>query len=200
MLAQFDDDSVVVYQAYRPAIADYAVNHQRFGGEFSFTRMSWVKPNFLWMMYRSGWATKEGQERILALWLQRDFFDELLASAVASSFDSNRYATRDDWATAIETSDVRLQWDPDHDPHGKPLARRAVQLGLRGPSLRRFSDEAIVKVEDITPFVQQQRDLLEQGVDSLFTPLELVYWPANSNTANSVGLDAPLSYAPTHTT
>src|SRR5262245_56200485 len=21
--------------------------------------MSWVKPNFLWMMYRSGWATKE---------------------------------------------------------------------------------------------------------------------------------------------
>jgi hypothetical protein len=26
---------------------------------------TWVKPSFLWMMYRSGWATTPGQERIL---------------------------------------------------------------------------------------------------------------------------------------
>ena len=29
ILAQFDEESVVVYQAYCPAIADYAVKHQR---------------------------------------------------------------------------------------------------------------------------------------------------------------------------
>lgn len=29
VLAQYDDDSVVVYQAYCPEIADYAVKHQR---------------------------------------------------------------------------------------------------------------------------------------------------------------------------
>jgi hypothetical protein len=28
--------------------------------------MDWSKPNFLWMMYRSGWATKERRERIVA--------------------------------------------------------------------------------------------------------------------------------------
>lgn len=29
ILAQYDEDSVVVYQAYCPEIADYAVEHQR---------------------------------------------------------------------------------------------------------------------------------------------------------------------------
>ena len=35
ILAQFDDDSIVVYQAYRASIARYAVEHQKFGGDFS---------------------------------------------------------------------------------------------------------------------------------------------------------------------
>lgn len=75
IMAQFDDESIVVYQAYRPSIARFAVENQRFGGEFSFSRMSWIKPNFLWMMYRSGWAEKVGQEHILAVRLKREGFD-----------------------------------------------------------------------------------------------------------------------------
>ncbi len=67
VLAQHDAETVVVYQAFRPSIAEFAVRAGRFGGEFSLTRMSWIKPNFLWMMYRSAWATKEGQERVLAV-------------------------------------------------------------------------------------------------------------------------------------
>jgi hypothetical protein len=59
ILARYDNDSVYVYQAYRASIAHYAVEHQRFGGDdFSYSRMSWIKPNFLWMMYRCGWASK----------------------------------------------------------------------------------------------------------------------------------------------
>ena len=189
-MAQYNSETIVVYQAYRPTIAEYAVKHQRFGGEFRFNRMSWIKPNFLWMMYRAGWATKEGQERILALWLNRNFFEELLLNAVASTFDSGKYSSRTDWESAIASSDVRLQWDPDHDPYGAPLARRAVQLGLRGTMLRRFSDEALVNVEDITSFVQQERELLTHGIDELRTPAESVFWPANTAAAKSVGLDA----------
>jgi hypothetical protein len=65
VLAQYDAESIFVYQAYRPSIALYAVEHQSFGGpDFSYTRMSWIKPNFLWMMYRCGWAAKAGQERV----------------------------------------------------------------------------------------------------------------------------------------
>ena len=29
ILAQYDEDSIVVYQAYCPEIADYAIEHQR---------------------------------------------------------------------------------------------------------------------------------------------------------------------------
>ncbi|MDB5311515.1 MAG: hypothetical protein JWO38_5717 [Gemmataceae bacterium] len=50
VLAQFDDQTVVVYQAYAPAIGRFAVEHGAFGGAFSYARMSWIKTNFLWMM------------------------------------------------------------------------------------------------------------------------------------------------------
>src|SRR5919206_3744636 len=62
ILAQFTDDAVVVYQAYCPAIGHFAARHKFFGGAFSLNRMSWIKPKFLWMMYRSGWGTKEGED------------------------------------------------------------------------------------------------------------------------------------------
>lgn len=43
ILAQFDATSIIVYQAYQPAIGHFAAQHQAFGGEFRFTRMSWIK-------------------------------------------------------------------------------------------------------------------------------------------------------------
>src|ERR687886_1259417 len=91
ILAQFTDDAVVVYQAYRPAIGHFAARHKFFGGTFSLNRMSWIKPNFLWMMYRSGWGTKEGQEVTLAVSLRRAAFDSLLAQAVPSAFGAARF-------------------------------------------------------------------------------------------------------------
>ena len=153
ILAQFDADSIVVYQAYRPAIGDFAATHGRFGGEWSFDRMSWIKPNFLWMMYRCGWAEKDGQEVVLAIWLARELFDRILAAAVPSSFDDRGYADRAAWQTAVKRSDVRLQWDPDHGPRGQPLARRALELGLRGDVLAEVATPR--RIEDITPFVRE---------------------------------------------
>ena len=129
ILAQFDDASVIVYQAYRPEIGRFAAEHGYFGGAFSLNRMSWIKPNFLWMMYRCGWGTKEGQEVVLAVRLKRAAFDEILAAAVHSSFVPETYGSREEWQSAVAASDVRLQWDLDHDPSGRPLERRAVQLG-----------------------------------------------------------------------
>src|SRR6187551_2167319 len=100
ILAQFDDESVVVYQAYALEIGLYAAKHGRFGPGFSFTRMSWIKPNFLWMMFRSGWGTKEGQEVTLAVTIPRMLFDEILARAVPSSFDSKRFESIEAWKSA----------------------------------------------------------------------------------------------------
>jgi len=176
VLAQFDDDSVVVYQAYRPAIGRFAAEHGYFGGEFSLSRMSWIKPNFLWMMYRCGWATKEGQEVVLAIWLARAAFDEILSLAVPSSYWPHRYPDHDAWQRALTHSEVRLQWDPDHGPAGQALERRAVQLGLRGEVLANYSREWVRRIEDITPFVREQH-----GRAALETPREEVYpWLASS--------------------
>jgi hypothetical protein len=188
ILAQYDDASIVVYQAYRPAIAEYAVRHQRFGGEFSYNRMSWIKPNFLWMMYRAGWATKEGQEHILAVRLRRGFFDDILRAAVPSSFDTSRFATNEDWRRAVAHSDVRLQWDPDHDPKGHALERRAIQLGLRGRMLRRYGEEDLLDIEDITPFVREQHAHVHGDHARLVLPRERVYTPDAAAAAN-IGLD-----------
>ena len=176
VLAQFDADSVVVYQAYRPSIGRFAAEHGYFGGAFSLDRMSWIKPNFLWMMYRCGWASKEGQEVVLAIWLARSAFDEILSLAVPSSYSRDRYPDRDAWSTDVQRSDVRLQWDPDHDPHGRPVERRAVQLGLRGAVLARYAREWVRRIEDITPLVREQHARLQRdGLDALEMPSEQVY-------------------------
>ncbi|AKJ31097.1 DUF4291 domain-containing protein [Caldimonas brevitalea] len=182
VMAQYDATSVIVYQAYRPSIARYVLDHGEFGGpDFSFSRMSWIKPNFLWMMYRCGWGTQEGQETILALRVRREFFDALLEQAVPSSFDATRYASRQAWSDAVAASEVRLQWDPDHAPSGAKLARRAVQLGLRGSVLARYAKEALVEVVDMTGFVATQRPHAADDSSELLTPVEEVY-PAPATT------------------
>lgn len=179
ILASFDAASIIVYQAYRPEIARWAVEHQRLGGpHFSFDRMSWVKPNFLWMMYRSGWAAKPGQERVLAIRVRRGAFDAWLAEAVPSSHDPEHHPDASAWRAALAGSQVRLQWDPDHDPCGKPVERRAVQLGLRGARLHAFAHQDTLGIEDVTEQVQTQHRLLqERGENALQVPDERVYEP-----------------------
>jgi hypothetical protein len=191
ILAHFDEQSIVVYQAYRPSIARYAVKHGRFGGpDFSFSRMSWIKPNFLWMMYRAGWGMKPGQECILGLRISRAFFESLLEAAVPSAHDAALHSTREAWQAAVQTSEVRLQWDPDHSPSGRSLERKALQLGLRGASLRAFATSELLGVIDFTPFVASQRPHVEAGsCPTLDTPLERVYVP-NSKAARRIGIDA----------
>ncbi len=188
ILAQFDADTVVVYQAYRPEIGRYAAEHQRFGGAFGFGRMSWVKPNFLWMMYRSGWGTKPDQEVTLAVRLRRAAFDGVLAQAVHSSYVPEAYGTPEAWRAAVARSAVRLQWDPDHSPAGGPLDRRAIQLGLRGDVLRRYATEWAAGIEDVSAFVAEQRANVSAG--RLVTPREHVYPVADPEVRRRLGIDA----------
>ncbi|HEX2619526.1 MAG TPA: DUF4291 domain-containing protein [Phototrophicaceae bacterium] len=156
--AQYDDQSLVVYQAFVPEVAAYAVQHQQFGGAYySLNRMSWIKPNFLWMMHRSTWATSPGQTAVLAIWLGRTYFDIILAEAVHSAYQSDVYGDQAAWKRALANSEVRLQWDPVYTPQDGPLECRAIQLGLRGETLQKFAQDGwIVRIEDITPFVHQQ--------------------------------------------
>ena len=172
ILGHHDATSVIVYQAYRPAIGEYAIRHGRLDGpDFSLSRMSWIKPNFLWMMYRSGWGTKEGQEVVLGLRLRRAFFERVVREAVPSTFDAG-YPSREAWQEAVGRSEVRLQWDPDHSPSGHKLERRAIQLGLRGHILAAFASEELLEVIDMRPFVDAQRPLAQDDNTELQLPVE----------------------------
>jgi hypothetical protein len=174
LLAQHDEATVTVYQAYRPSIAEHAVAHQRFGGDFDFGRMSWIKPSFLWMMFRCGWGTKKDQERVLAIRIHRPYFDGLLARVVPSAWDRSVHATREEWTLASRGCDIRMQWDPDHAPGGAPIERRTIQLGLRGAALAGFAGDAIDSIEDVTPFVVAQREH-RSDPERLAIPIEEAY-------------------------
>lgn len=134
------------------------------------------------MMYRCGWATKPRQEVVLAVRLTRSFFDNVIAHAIPSSFNPDLYSTRQEWAHAVKQSNVRLQWDPDHDPVGNKVARRAVQLGLRNDAIAEYAKSAILEIIDVTELVAQQRINMQAGdYDLLATPEERVYLPKCTN-------------------
>lgn len=183
IMAQYDNDSIVVYQAFKPEIAQYAVENQEFGGQnYSFSRMSWIKTNFLWMMFRSGWATKPNQETILAIRITREGFDEILAKAYSAKYEKAQLQK----PTDVE---VRLQWDPDHGPNGAPERRRAIQLGLRKETLKKFATEYIVSIEDISELVHEQHQHATVGsIVKLQTPRERVYHVEDNETVNRIEL------------
>lgn len=174
IMGQYDDEGIVVYQAFNSDIAEYAVENQRFGGsKFSYDRMTWIKPNFLWMMFRSGWASKHNQERVLAIKIKLEGFKEILSCA------------------NTKRGNVRLQWDPDHYPDGsKHCYRRAIQLGVKGDILSKYGNEWILSIEDITPFVHSQAKNLDK-LDELITPLEKPFTDLSPEIKATLAMDAP---------
>ena len=180
IMAQYDDEKVIVYQSYRPAIGNFATKNQFFGGPFKYTRMTWIKPNFLWMMYRNGWGTKEGQEVVLAIHLKRDAFERYLSQAVYSSFQADLYESQEHWKQEVANSSIRLQWDPDHDPYGAKLERRAIQLGIRNEEIVKYAKEDSIEIEDISEFVNKQyQHVLNNELEKLIVPDEKPYVSAN---------------------
>jgi hypothetical protein len=173
IMAQYDDEKIIVYQSYRKEIGEFAVQNQYFGGDFSLERMTWIKPNFLWMMYRNGWGAKGGQECVLAIHLKMEAFKKYLENAVYSSYNERLELSREEWQNQVKGSSARLQWDPDHDPFGNKLERRAIQIGLRNEFIKSFAQEDIILIENISDFVKGQHQLvLNDDLDNLMIPEE----------------------------
>jgi hypothetical protein len=165
-------DSIVLYQAYCPEIAIPAAKHQDFVTEnpkYSPTRMTWAKPNFLWMMYRSSWGTAKGQEHILMIRVRLSWFRQiLLGTAVLASQQ-----------TAPRSAASIVQWDPDKLPDYTSIgARRAIQIGMRGDRAQEWSlgvrGPAILSIHDISEFVAQQKPLALVGKDFVMPVERLV--------------------------
>ena len=174
--AVYTDETIRVYQAYNKTIAEEAVNNGTFGAHFSLDRMTWIKPSFLWMMYRCGWAQKENQEHVLAIDIKRTGFDKAVDSAVISTFSEDLGITKEEWQKRVKESDVRVQWDPEKDINGNNLSYRSLQLGLRGKAVEEYVHDWIVKVTDITDYVNDLNALRINNEDiSDRLPKEMVY-------------------------
>lgn len=192
ILAQQTNEHILVYQAFRPSIANYAIKHQVFGGnDYSYSRMSWIKPNFLWMMYRSGWAAKAGQEKILGIWISKASFEQILKASTFTSYTQSNYSTEVEWRSTLESHPIRLQWDPDHAPNGEKLERKAIQLGIKGEMLEEFGKNMIEEIIDLSEFVNKQRPFSTHAPYSQLTVAqESIYVPSSSEIAKSIGLDS----------
>lgn len=147
--------TVTVYQAYRPGIGVAAARDGRFPAAWSRERMTWIKPSFLWMMYRCGWGLKEGQETVLAVEIERDGFEWALRHACLSHHVPELYADQADWKRRLKRSPARVQWDPERDLRLQPLPYRSLQLGLAGEATVRYADEWIVGIRDVTPLARE---------------------------------------------
>ena len=151
--AQYDNETITVYQAFNKAIANTSVKAQTFVcPPFKKERMTWIKPSFLWMMYRSGWATKENQEHILAIKIRREGFEWALQNSCLSHFDKDIHLTQENWKDLLHSSSVRIQWDPEKDIFLQPLPYRSIQIGLTGIAVDKYINEWIIQIDDITEY------------------------------------------------
>jgi Domain of unknown function (DUF4291) len=153
--AIFDDKTIRVYQAYRPEIAEPALAAGRFVPPFKMGRMTWIKPSFNWMMYRSGFASKPGQEFVLGIDITREGFEWALANAARSSFMPGVHLSHEAWKAEVESKPVRVQWDPERDWKLEPIqGTRAIQIGLSGEAVERYVRDWTVRIEDVTPIAR----------------------------------------------
>ncbi|MFJ3724219.1 DUF4291 domain-containing protein [Streptomyces sp. NPDC090045] len=161
--AAHTDTTLTVYQAYAPHLGAPAARDGRFPPAWKRERMTWIKPSFLWMMYRCGWATKAGQETVLAIEITREGFDRALREACLSHYKPGVHADRAAWQASLREAPTRVQWDPERDLHLNPLPYRSLQLGLSGPASRAYADEWTVAIRDVTPLARQIHGLLRSG-------------------------------------
>lgn len=146
---EWDEEGVWVYQAFNDEIADWALENQTLGGPaFKPIRMTWVKPSFAWVLYRSGYGSKKNQERILKIKVGHDALGQLLSKCACGHGHGGTLG--------------RVQWDPERDiltsvtgkEPRKKLRKRAIQIGF-SRSLSEKYVQSILSIEDVSSLARR---------------------------------------------
>ncbi|KAK2762732.1 hypothetical protein FQN54_000906 [Arachnomyces sp. PD_36] len=164
--AIFTQKTITVYQAYSPEIANPALRAQKFVAPFKRGRMTWIKPSFLWMAYRCGWATKPNQERVLAIEITREGFEwALLHSCLSHHGPEPGSEKHGDWEERKRTNPVRVQWDPERGLDLRPVPgnQRSIQIGIGGEAVNKYLDQWIVSISDVTDSMHEISRLVASG-------------------------------------
>jgi hypothetical protein len=187
--AVFTDTTIRVYQAYSNKIADTAVQAGTFvSPPFRLERISWIKPSFLWMMYRSGWGIKQGQEKVLAIDITREGFEWALRNSCLSHFEPKIFTSYEEWFEIKQYSPVRIQWDPERDIWLNKLDYRSIQIGLSAEAVNRYVNKWIVRIEEITPVCNEIQSVLkDKKTDRSMDMLPKEEYPLSDSAALDIG-------------
>lgn len=153
----------MVYQAYPREIAVPAVAAQRFVPPFSLARMTWIKPSFLWLMHRSNWGQKAGQECTLGVRIDRAGWERALALGVLTTHERTVFPDHEAWERAFRAAAVHVQWDPERDLRGAALDHDSIQVGLGRAIIGEFAGTWVRAIEDLTPRVAKMHAHLRAG-------------------------------------
>lgn len=161
--AHYNNDTITVYQAYNQQIALNAIANNRFEKPFSFHRMTWVKPSYLWLMARSNWGTKSNQEYILGIEIKRSAWEQALSKGILTHPDKNVYASGQAWDQAFQQAPIHLQWDPERTLRNAKLPIRSIQVGIGRTLIEEYNTEWITKIVDYTPLTRKINALRKKG-------------------------------------
>lgn len=188
--ADYDRETIIVYQAYPRPTAEGALREGTFVAPFSFGRMTWIKPSFLWLMERSRWGQKAGQEHVLAVRITRKGWEEALAQAVLTHPEKGVYRDQDDWKRQFDAARVYVQWDPERSLRGGALDHKSIQVGLSRHVIDRYVQEWVIEIRDYTPLVRKLYAMMHAGQTAkikALLPKEAVY-PLDATLAKRLGM------------
>ncbi|WP_108801704.1 DUF4291 domain-containing protein [Aquimarina sp. Aq107] len=161
--ADYDRDTITVYQAYGKSIAVSAIKNNKFESPFSFNRMTWIKPSYLWLMERSNWGTKSNQEYILGIKIKRASWEKALSIGVLTDPDKTIYKSGALWDKEFRNAKVHIQWDPERTLKGAKMQVRSIQVGIGRDLIKEYNEEWIQEINDLTPLTRKIRLLLKDG-------------------------------------
>ncbi|GIQ87546.1 protein of unknown function DUF4291, partial [Kipferlia bialata] len=147
---------------------------------FKMARMTWIKPSLTWMLYRSGYGQKPGQECILGIDIKREGFEWALRHATLAH------------RNVSDKGCVRVQWDPERTVDIEKLDHRSIQIGLSGEAVERYVKEWIVGIEDITALAHTLYTQGHGNRDTSLLPQEKEYpVPEDIRSILEMGKDYP---------
>ena len=176
--ALYNAQHIAVYAAFCPSIADAAIKAQKLLPPFTYDRMTWIKPSYLWLMYRSEWGQKDNMQRVLRIWLKRSDWELALKEAVLTTPEVHVYNDAKKWRKQLDKARIRVQWDPERDIRNNHQSFKSIQVGITAALSETYAKKWISKIEDVTPLTQQLRSLVfarqfDQALSLL--PKEQVY-------------------------
>ncbi|KAL9580055.1 MAG: hypothetical protein Q9212_004724 [Teloschistes hypoglaucus] len=161
--AHYDTETITVYQAYSAIIATAAVEAQKLNAspDFKPNRMTWIKPSWAWMMYRSNYSLKDPQQsHILALKIPHSHFHRILSSASVTPGHGTTMTAEE------KAKPVRVQWDPERSIDMKILPYRSIQIGISGHLGMEWVDW-IERIEDVTQMARKLKEAVDVGLEGV---------------------------------